>query len=437
MRYRCIVGITLALLIPPALCAESTSKELSLAQIVAQILDGSPQASVSRLTVTSALNTYKSQFAQALPQVTFTADPVYGINKTKAPIYNQFALVTANQEQTNQQVGAGISLSQALPTAGNLSLSLHNATTVSDTIVGDTTKTVIYQAPKLSLTLSQPLFVNGKLIDMSLFPATLKSSELPYLRSLEQDALTQNNLVVQGISTYLTVVSLRKQMTQMEAMRSVQQDSLEQTRLAQTNGRATENDVMIAQISLDRQSEAILELEYSLKQSERALARLAGIEAPIDETKLSEQLPGVAIGKSPAELFPQIASKNPDVVQSRLDVENARVQAVMGGQTYSPSLSLSLSVAPQYGYIRPDSDLFGNSFTQLFDSDNGAYTDVTFSVGMQVPVYDGGRSKKDKAALNAGVKIAEENLALKLRTLRDNLDSLFLKQHYLELKVSL
>jgi outer membrane protein TolC len=220
-------------------------------------------------------------------------------------------------------------------------------------------------------------------------------------------------------------------------MVGVQEDSLEQTRLAQTNGRATENDVLIAQISLDRQKEAILELDYSLKQSERALARLIGLDASLDATKLSEQLPEVAVGQSPAELFAQVASKNPDVIQSRLDVENARVQAIMGGQTYSPSLSMSLSVAPQYGYNRPDSNLFGNSFSQLFDTDNGAYTDVTFSVGMQVPVYNGGRSKKDKAALSAGVQIAEANLALKLRTLRDNLDSLFLKQHYLAMKVSL
>ena len=436
MQYRLLLGIALTLLLPAGLAAQ-TESELSLADAVTKIVEESAQTSVSRLSVSSALNTYRSQFAQALPQVTFTADPAYGINKTKLPVLNQFGVETSNEDQTNQQVGAGVSLSQALPTGGSLSLSVHNATTISDTTVGDTTKTVLSQTPKLSVSLTQPLFVNKKLIDMQLFPATLKSTEIPYLRSIQQDASTRNSIAVQGISTYLTVVSLRRQLDQARLSLDVQKESLDQTRLAQANGRATENDVMVAEMSVDRQSEGMLELEYSLQQSETALARLLGRTRSLERTKLSDRMPEIALGGGPSELLDRVTASNPDIQQSRLDVENARVQSIIGGQTYAPNLSLSLSVAPQYGYNRPDSDLFGNSFSQLFDTNNGAYTDVTFSVGMQVPLYNGGRAKKDKASLTAGVQIAEKNLSLKIQTLKDSLDGLFLKQSYLSKKVAL
>jgi len=443
MRHGPIFGSILFALTAAGLGAQGTGPPLTLDMVVAKLLEQSPQAVISRLSVSSAYNSYRSQWAQALPQITLNLDPAYSVNLTKYPDLTldtsgiPYKIVTQSEDQTNRQIGEGVSITQALPTAGNLSLSLRNNTTISETSTGGTTTSVISQAPKLSLTISQPVFVNDKLIDMELFPASLKSTELPYLKTLQQDVSVRNSVVTQGVSTYLTVVGLRKQLEQMKLYKSVLEESLERSRLAQANGSATENVVWSAELAVDRQAEAILELRYSLLQSERALARSIGSTSTLASTPFSDAIPSIPIKESPNQLFAKVAQENPEVVQGRLDVENARMQSIIGGQTYAPNLMLSLSVSPQYGDNRPDSNLFENSISQLFDKSAGAYNDVTFSVGMQVPVYNGGRYKKDKAALDASVRVAETNLASKLGTLRDNLDSLFLKQQYLSEKVSL
>lgn len=421
--------------------AQESGASLTMASVVRRILERNPQAVVSRLSVEAAHETYRSQWAQALPQITFDLDPAYGINRTQYPNLTvdtgtlPYTIITQYESQTKQRIGEGLTVSQALPTAGSLSLSLRNSTTIAQTATGGTTTTEISQAPQLSLSVSQPVFVNDKLIDLELFPATLRSTELPYLKSLEQDSSLRNTIVTQGIATYLSVVGLRKQLDQMNRYRSVLRQGLDHVRLAHANGSATENDVLSALLSVDRQSEAILELRYSLMQSERALARAIGSDTSLDSTPLSDRLPRVAVNQTAGQIFEKASAKNPEIVQGRLEVENARAQGVIGGQAYAPSLVLSLSVAPQYGATRPDSNLLSNSFSQLFDS--GAYTDVTFSMGMHVPLYNGGRYRKDRAALQASVRIAETNLSSKLAIERDNVDSLFLKREYLAAKLTL
>ncbi len=257
----------------------------------ALVLGHDTDAAISAQTTQFALHAYNGTLAQALPQIDLSS--TYSLGYT--PLFESesislggpppgFAILdTRNQEQGSHLLDTKLSLSQLLPTAGSLFFSLENTMSVSaigsQTVNGlavVTPDNLFSQKPKLSLNLTQPLFLNGKLIDLDLFPATLRKAQLGYLEQDAADVAQRNQTVGQAVQLFLSIIQLRKNVAQTQKSIEVTQGNLDVMEKNYSLGLVAEPDLLDARIGLSRQKEALLELSSTLAKTERLLAHSIG-----------------------------------------------------------------------------------------------------------------------------------------------------------------
>ncbi|HET6484984.1 MAG TPA: TolC family protein, partial [Spirochaetia bacterium] len=387
---------------------------LTLDALPALVLGHDPQAAISEQTLKVALHTYQGNLSQTLPQIDLSTTYSLGFTPSQESQSTTFTtlfpyLQVADETFTNMgnhALNAKLSVSQILPTAGSLFLSLENTTSAStissQTIAGAQSNpdNQFAERPKLTIGVTQPIFLNGKVLDLDLFPATIRKAELGYK---EQDLATraQRNLsVAQAVQTYLLVVQLRANVAQTTKSIAVTQGTVAAAEKNYSLGLLAEADLLDARIGLSRQQQGLLELSSSLGRAERALAHLIGRD-DLQGMDLSDTVPVVALSVDQDRILDRALANHPLLVQKGMVAEERRLDEVLGGQASASTLSLSFSYAPRYPFSTtvPYMTTFPNSFSDLFASGSGQ--DYSLSAGLTIHLFDGGKAAQNKAAAQA------------------------------------
>jgi outer membrane protein TolC len=429
--------------LPPAAQAET----LDIAGLPRLILANDPAAGASTQTTALAWHTYKATLADALPKIDFSTG--YSLGYTPFIHTQTIDLPTLSQpdmetsDQGTHVLSSKLSVSQILPTAGSLLLSLEDAMAVntisSQTIdgVAQVTDPQFSQKPKLSVAVTQPLFLNGKLLDLDLFPASLRKAQIGYLKEEAGNRDARNRAVSQGVEVFLSLVQQRKGAAQMEQSLAVASQNLAKLEQNFRLGAVAEADLLEAKLSLGNQKAALLDLRYTTGKTERLLARSIGRESLAD-VALSEALPAFRLQASLEELFAKAALAHPLIQQGALASEEKGLDDILAGQRSASTLSLSFSYSPRYPFATTADPLkkdFVGSFAELFR--DGWGQDYSLSANLGVKLFDGGKRKEEREGARALQKLANESLAAQRRAVRDELEAALMRRANLEEKTAL
>ena len=407
--------------------------EISLSSIVPLVLDNDLSVQITRRNLDSALHGRELLVAGTRPQVTATQAPGYSFS------HSRFVDPLKNREITDLNthgVSATINLTQVLPTDGALTATISDSVSIVDR--GE--ETTIDQSPRLSLSVSQPVFTNGKVIDLSIYPARRSLyGDIPVSRSSLREKAAKNTGLLTAFSTYKSVFALRGQLRNQDANIDLTIKLLNLSRLREKQGSITSRDLWEEELILESLKETRLELKYALLETEQNLARSLGIVGTLSDVTLAAGIPAIEIEQSDEELLERAVSANLDVLDNILAVEEAEHTGVINGREFSSDLSVSFSVNPKYSPARSTDENadggFGASFSDLFDED--AYIEPVVSVGLSIPVYDGGKAKHRRKIDQNMVDMAMVNLASARRLVTDTMWNFFLRRDMLAEKLEL
>ena len=399
------------------------------------VLENDLTVQITRLTLDSSLHSRELLKAGTRPQIT--------VNPAPAPVYT----ITSSRfedpfndneikDLTTHGLSASVNLSQVLPTDGALTASLSDTMTVG---VRDD-ETVISQSPGLDLTLSQPLFTNGKIIDLSIYPARQALyGDIPVTRSGLQEKAAKNTGLLKAFLTYKSTFTLRRQLRNQDLNIEMTERLLNLSRLRAKQGSITSRDLWEEELVLESLKEARLELKYTLMEAEQSLAQSLGTTDPLSKVTLAAEIPVIEIEESDSDLIERAMTANLDILDKTLAVEEARHTGILNGREFSSNLSLSMSLNPKYPPSRTTDDDadkdFGASFSDLFEEE--AYIEPVMSIGLSIPVYDGGKAKHQREIDQNMVGIAAGNLASVRRSVMDTMQNLFLRRNMLVEKLEL
>jgi outer membrane protein TolC len=402
-----------------------------------------------------AYNQYRSTLAQGLPQINFT--PGYRLQYTPEQELSTYSITTTppfisvvdqtSKDQSTHNISAGLSITQLLPTAGNLTLSLNQVTSAytyrSQDLVdslGATSTTYpaaqFSQQPTITLKLEQPLFVNGKLIDFGLFPATFRQAQLGYLQADQQKKSQTNQTLYQAVQLYLQIVQLRKNIAQVEQSIDVAQGNLETLKKNFALGSVAEADLMDSRIGVANHKGALLDLRATLSRAERALSHSLGLPG-LQGVSLKEDIPTIDFQMGRDEVMSKAMGNHPMIQKLSLDAEARKISDVLAGQSYASNLSLSFSYAPRYPFSSSTSAYttdFDHSFSDLYGIGSG--TDWSLSANLTVHLFDGGKQQADRAANAAAIKMAQDNVLSQQQSIQDSVDIDLMQKANLDEKIS-
>ena len=409
---------------------------------------------ISTQSAAVAYNQYRSTLAQGLPQINFT--PGYKLQYTPQQEMSTYSFTPAppfitvedqtNNNQGTHNISAALTVTQLLPTAGNLTLALNQVTSAYTyssqqlvTALGTTTSypaAQFSQQPAITLKLDQPLFVNGKLIDFGLFPATFRQAQLGYLQADQQKRSQMNQTLYQAAQLYLQIVQLRKNVAQVEKSIAVAQGNLETLKKNFALGSVAEADLLDSRIGVANQKGALLDMRATLSRTERALSHSLGL-ASLQSVSLKEDIPTIDFQMTRDQEMAKAMGNHPLIQKMNLDTEARRINDVLAGQSYASDLSLSFTYAPRYPFSNSTSAYmsdFNHSFSDLYGSGSG--TDWSLSANLTVHLFDGGKQQADRAANAAAIKLAQDNVLSQRQSVQDGVDIDLMQKANLEEKIS-
>jgi outer membrane protein TolC len=352
-------------------------------------------------------------------------DPLYGYSTGNLA---GVSYITPPDPGAKTDVSLGLSLSQALPTAGIASLSLAN--TMSLTGSPDT----IAQNPSASFVLSQPVWVNKKLFDLRQLSAARRASEINWRKAEDGSLEARNGNIYAAFSLYTQVIGLSRNITYLERSLELADQNLRQVRINLDVGRASETDLLELEILIGLQREALLESQYALLQVEQGLANALGLEMGLADYEYIDTFRAPVLPADTAELVAEARNNNPSVRQDRLSVEQAEAQTILSGRSEAPNLSLALTLLPQYEEGTTPTE-FGDSFSSFFSE--GSELDWSLSIGLEVPLYNGGKRAFREQVNAASERIARETLDASLRDVHNTYEALILRQSIIQDRIDL
>jgi outer membrane protein TolC len=413
----------------------ATAAPLTLADLPALVLANDASAVSAARSVEAAYHGYRGTLADALPQVDLSTG--YSLYATPAGTLG----VADVQDYADHRASVKLSATQLLPTAGTLAVTLEDGlevTTIGSQTVSLPVPSTTYpdpdfsQAPKATVSLAQPVLLNGKLVDFALFPATKRKAELGWEKEQAAERVATGRALAQAVQLYFTVVQQRQAAAQLQRAVELSQRRLETLGENVRLGIATETDVLDARIADGRQRQSLLDLRSSLARTERLLAAAIG-RTSLQGFELSDAVPPWTRAGDVAVLRDAALAANASIRQGSLAVEERAADEVLAGQRYAANLTLSFSVAGRSA--DKAGRTLGESFTDLFDA--GAGVDWTASANLAVPLYDGGSRREQKAASAVLTESVGRALDSRRQAVLDDLAAALERRAILEERVAL
>ncbi len=420
LRNRVLAVLTAFLIFPMSLVAQSST--LDIGEVLRLVLEQNAGVKIADALQRQAEALHRQTLADTKPQIDLLMDPLYGYST--GVLTGQFS-----PPDDKTDLSLGLSLSQALPTAGIASLSLANTMSLTNIPDPDT----ISQNPSLTFVLSQPVWVNKKLFDLRQLSAARRVSEINWRIAQDGSLEARNGNIYAAFSLYTEAIGLRRDIEYFKKSLELADQNLRQVRINLDVGRASETDLLQLEILIGLQREALLESQYALLQVEQSLGNALGLDAGLNGYQYIDTFAAPALPADTAELVAEARTNNPTVRQDRLSLEQTEAQSVLSGRTDAPNLSLALTLLPQYEGTTPTK--LGASFSSFFSE--GTELDWSVAIGLEVPLYDGGKAVYRDQVNSASESIARETLDASLRDVENTHEALILRQSIIRDRIDL
>jgi outer membrane protein len=404
-------------MVPMSIGAQSSI--LDVGEVLRLVVEQNAAVQIAEALERQAEALHRQTLADTKPRIDLQMDPLYG--------YSRGVLVPPPGAASTNDVSLGLSLSQALPTAGIASLSLANTTSVANT------PDSITQNPSATFVLSQPVWVNRRLFDLRQLSSASRISEISWRNAEDTSREARNGNIFAAFSLYTETIGLRRSIAYLEKSLTLADQSLRQVRINLDAGRASETDLLELEILIGLQREALLENQYALLQVEQGLANTLGLDSGLGTYEFIDSFPAPALSGDTAKLVEEARANNPSVRQDRRSVEQAEAQSILSGRNDAPNLNLALTLLPQYRGATPTG--LGDSFSSFFA--DGTDLDWSVGIGLEVPLYTGGKRTYREQVNAASERIARETLDASLREVQNTYESLALRQSIIQERIEL
>jgi outer membrane protein TolC len=430
-RYRMKRILIYLLFLCIGLSGFAGENEIGIKELISLTLANDPQIKVYSAYSREKYYVYKSVLAGNRPQVTtslgYSPGFYHSLDYTSTGVLSEYLIHGIPQD---------ITYSQVLPTGGNISLQGTNTTIV--VLNNDDESMEIVQSPSLSVSYSQPVLINGKFIDMEIFPATIRQSELQYLISLVQLQDMKNTSILNSLTLFYRIQELQRNLLLQRKWLTWENKKLSHLERRFELKQITDTDVWEMKVDIGDREEEILNLEHSLLETEKSFMHSLGLETKKDITFYYE-IPDFIFSMTKEEILTAALSLHPGIIEQKYLNESAYLSSVLyetsSGNNH-PQLSLSFSLSPQYSpNARDNAADFLASFEDLFDEEAGL--NWSFSLSFHFPLYDSGKKKHGKKAVQALKAVAEEQEYSYERNIRVLCETLFVQRAHIKEKIEL
>ena len=392
----------------PSGAQTSAAAPLTLAQVAARALENDPAVAASRAAAETARVQYELKLDEARPRFIlgltpfsldqrrlFSAD---GDTFSGSPPYDLFADIRT------LSAGGGLTLNQALPTAGSLSAGAKTSFKAIDTD-GD----LEYElTPSLSANLRQPLGAGGQFLPTNAAEGAKRSASLAADQAALDDRSRRNQAVRNAVDLAGRVLVLRAVLDAQSAGLESARRRAESALLRRRGGTATEDTALELELAAETLRASRDETRLSLRDAERRLAGLLGLaEAP----SLSSRLPLLSTAPAPEP------SASPEALRAALALDKAAADAAARAVADSAALGVNVSVEPRYPDSRPNPSDPGTILSDYFGGGTGAGVNLNLTLTLDVPLSVREartlRSRADAAAAqtaSANLRAAERSV---------------------------
>lgn len=267
------------------------------------------------------------------------------------PLYS----VSEQNELLNHTIGLNTGINWWTPTDGTLSFMLNDLLTISES-----EDDYIYsQTPSISMTFSQPTYLNKKFIDASAY-ANKKYIELQYPKLKEElhSILNRNRLIIDFVTELNSIRKSKRELSLKSNELKILILELEQLEISKNSGTISEHKYWDKLLDKEQLEEVVWDLDrsYSLKY-----------------TRL---LNSNGLNDLPNQIYPNISVtltdnfKNSHLMKlQELENKQSLLNISLSNKTYSSNIQASFSISPQYGERENTSD-FKESFN--FNTDGSS-----------------------------------------------------------------
>ncbi|MCK4541973.1 MAG: TolC family protein [Spirochaetales bacterium] len=386
----------------PGLFAQQS---FTLKEVLELALKNSPALAIAETHTDSAYYQYLQNQSSILPDIELGIGPYHLLN---------------DAESQSQDLSASISLNQVLPTAGSLAFQIENTMTMDE---GGN----CIQNPSLNLSISQPLFVNGKIIDSQLFHGAGKTAEISHtIAKIEQQA-EKNRIILQVIINYYSILFKNREIALLEKRCNLLSKELDYENLLRLQGNGSISTILEIELNISLIEKDIIEQRFLLRQEKQNLSRILDMEGDREDLVFSEEIPAI----SPEEIVEEVVllrlmeEHNPEIQKKKLSLEQTQIQAALEGRNYSSQLLLSCSIQHEHPENYQGSESISGSFSDLFSA--GSTYSLNGSIGLTIPVFTGRQRRYQERIDRNREFIAQQNLESSLADETSSMEMLFLR----------
>ncbi len=338
------------------------------------------------------------------------------INTPQTPLYgyrnntSQLGAPPATTTVESHTIGLSGAITQQLPTAGSIDLSLSNTATYSKST---TTAWTWKQSPSVALTFSQPLFINNKIIDFSYASTLLARQEEKKEQALRALDNTKDSLSLTSVTLLHTYQGLQETKWTLSQEALLSEKVVEDAKESLMLGLISENQLTLQINSYKQQLLQIAELENEIASIMSSLSSLGLTHTNgvftlptisyIDIEYVSTYSGNKLINND--SVLQKALTNDSDYVSALSSVRDAQFQLDLGNPADAPILSVSMNYSP---FITSTGGAdFGQSFSDLFSP-----TDHNISVSVSVIASDLSRSLSRSTTALAKEQLLQAQIAL-------------------------
>ena len=234
-----------------------------------------------------------------------------------------------------------------------------------------------------------------------------KHAELQCQQSVE-------NTIMQVINTYFSAANLLESVNTQRQSLKISEERLNRIKVENEFGNSTGLDVLNAQVDFNKDSIALMNLMHDYTAQKMSLVELIYGEWPANDFDVQTRIEGFAVF-SVESLISQAKNNNSLLQLERNSLEQSHKNLQIAEAGLLPKLSL------QSGYNY-------NSINSAFYSPQGHRGQLTTSLSLKIPIFDGGRRKSN--IVNARLQTNNQQLVLQQNELKTEKQVRVLFQSY-------
>jgi len=376
--------------------------------------DTEPSAVIAQsATIQQLESVYRMQLAQteqlrreARPRLSLVSDPanpVYGYTR----MYQSTSPTTPEIFIEAHQFGLGATLSQQLPTAGSVDLTIKHAVSAAN---AGGAGFIWEQQPVLSVSVQQPLGAGERFIDGSYGSKMLEKQLLVQEQARATVDQRQRELTVQILNQYYARQALKESRWLLVQQLGLQEETVNRAELDLSAGIISRTQLVQQQLARENLLAQIHQFDREIAALDTALYNLTGGQ-PVAEPSLDALMQSLSeitsyanrrLPQDPATVE-QALSADADYMSAQRDLEIARIDKRLGTVADAPRLSVAMQVNPHYTATAAN---FIDSFSELFGANQSE-----LSVSVSFIASDLGRSTSKTVTALADEAIMQATIA--------------------------